>query len=247
MLAGGAVTGSAALAAPSPYWQSPDGLVTVYHSRWEHVHAAGLLPVREVALVHADPPYGIDVATDRSKSKGGKKFPKIVGDKAPFDPSGLVALGRPSVLWGANNYAARLPDSYAWFVWDKLGTMEPFDGSDAEMAWTNIGASVRLFRHMWRGVARDSELSTIGLHPTQKPIALSSYVFQRAKLRPGDLVFVPYLGSGPDLPAAVAMGLRVIACDVERWCCDTAIGRLGAITAEKAAEPVGPLFGGAHP
>jgi hypothetical protein len=39
------------------------------------------------------------------------------------------------------------------------------------------------------------------------------------------------------------MGLRVIACDVERWCCDTAIGRLGAITPEKAAEPVGPLFG----
>lgn len=29
----------------------------------------------------------------------------------------------------------------------------------------------------------------------------------------------------------------------QRWCCDTAIGRLGAITPEKAAEPVGPLFG----
>lgn len=74
------------------------------------------------------------------------------------------------------------------------------------------------------------------------PIALSTYVFQRAKLKPGARVFVPYLGSGPDLPAAQAMGLRVVACDVERWCCDAAIGRLGAVTAERAAEPVGPLF-----
>ena len=85
------------------------------------------------------------------------------------------------------------------------------------------------------------------LHPTQKPIALSTYVFGRAKLERGDLVFVPYLGSGPDLPAAQAMGLRVIACDVEKWCLNTAISRLGAITADRAAEPCGPLFAAVEP
>jgi hypothetical protein len=40
------------------------------------------------------------------------------------------------------------------------------------------------------------------------------------------------------------MGLRLIWCDVERAYCDTAIARLGGITAERAAQPVGPLFGG---
>ena len=102
-----------------------------------------------------------------------------------------------------------------------------------------------MFRHVWKGLVRDSERGNAHLHGTQKPIALSAYVFNRAKLKRGALVFVPFLGSGPDLPAARAMGLRVIACDVERWCCDTAISRLGAVTATRAAEPVGPLFGGA--
>ena len=230
-----------------PYWVSDDGAIAVFCAPWENVHAAGLVPVSEVALIHGDPPYGIDMQADRSKTRGGvphprRAFPKVVGDREPFDPLPLLALDRPSVLWGANNYAARLPPSAAWIVWDKRVTMPADDGSDCEMAWTNIGASARVFRHVWKGLCRDSEHGNQHLHPTQKPIALSTYVFNRAKLKRGDLVFVPYLGSGPDLPAAVAMGLRVIACDVERWCCDTAIGRLGAITNERAAEPVGPLF-----
>lgn len=227
-----------------PYWTSPDGAITVFHARWEDVHAAGLVPVSEVALIHADPPYGIDVETDRSKkTQRGvqlkrRAFPKVAGDREPFDPAPLLALGRPIVLWGANNYAARLPPSAAWIVWDKRVTMPADDGSDCEMAWTNIGASARMFRHVWKGLCRDSEHGDRHLAPTQKPIALSTYVFGRAKLKRGDLVFVPYLGSGPDLPAAQAMGLRVIACDVERWCCDAAIGRLGAITSERAADPI---------
>ncbi len=167
----------------------------------------------------------------------------MAGDDKPFDPSGLLALRRPSVLWGGNHYGSRLPDSPSWILWDKREDVTPDNQADGELAWTNLGGPLRIFRHWWRGALRKTEKVEDHLHPTQKPIALSSYVFTRAKLKPGDLVFVPYLGSGPDLPAAVAMGLRVIACDVERWCCDTAIGRLGAITPEKAAEPVGPLFG----
>ena len=233
-----------------PYWQSADGALTVYHAPCEAV-IASVLPVSEVALVHADPPYGIDVDLDggnarRGTANGKPSLGKVVGDREPFDPVSLLTLDRPTVLWGANNYAARLPPSSAWFVWDKRVTMPADDRSDCEMAWTNLGASARVFRHVWKGTVRDSERGAT-IHPTQKPIALCSFVYTRAKLKRGDLVFVPYLGSGPDLPAAQAMGLRVIACDVERWCCDTAISRLGAITADRAAEPCGPLFGAVEP
>ena len=247
-----------------PYWQSDDGSITVYNARWENVLAAGCVPVREVKLVHADPPYGVNERTDR-KSKGrgvvqgqrrehmhstGKKtmpncrdWPAVVGDDKPFDPAALLALGRPLVTWGANHYADRLPSSPSWITWDKREGIGENDNADCEHAWSNLGGPARLFAFMWNGVCRAGEAgSTRRLHPTQKPIALSAYVFQRAKLKPGDLVLVPYLGSGPDLPAARAMGLCVIGCDVERWCCDTAIGRLGAVTPERAAEPVGPLF-----
>lgn len=243
----------------APYWTSPDGRIVVYHSRWEDVHAAGLLPVREVALVHADPPYGNGDDAHRPGREEGARVPtktgvkvakgrawkSLAGNAGPFDPSTLLGLSLPTVAWGGNHYASRLPDSTAWLFWDKRVDSTPDSMSDGELAWTNLGGALRVFRHVWRGLARSSETCVPHLHPTQKPIALSSYVFQRAKLKPGDLVFVPYLGSGPDLPAAVAMGLKIIACDVESWCCDTAISRLRAITPAKAAEPVGPLFGGA--
>ncbi len=236
-----------------PYWQSPDRAIVVYHSKWEAVHAAGLVGAPD--FVHADPPYGVNERTER-KSAGRRSrlsgvgggvaelhdFPRVHGDDRPFDPSGLLALDRPSVIWGANHFSSRLPDSPSWILWDKRDGTTPDDNADGEAAWTNLGGPLRIFRHLWRGMIKASERTSVRLGPTQKPIALSTYVFQRAKLKRGALVFVPYLGSGPDLPAAQAMGLRVVACDVESWCLDAAIGRLGAITAERAAEPVGPLF-----
>ena len=251
-----------------PYWTSPDGAITVYHARCEDV-IASVLPVGEVALVHADPPYGQNERTKRAAAKRGLQagpqgrrkhgsgsfpapidWPEVIGDDRPFDPALLLALARPLVTWGAQRYADRLPCSPSWLWWAKkrnpeTDQTESDDNGDGEMAWTNLGGPPREWNHVWRGVCRASEGGgrKEHLHPTQKPIALSAYVFSRAKLKRGDLVFVPYLGSGPDLPAAQALGLRVIACDVERWCCDTAIGRLGAITPEKAAEPCGPLFG----
>ena len=230
----------------TPYYTSPDGAIVVYCARWEDVAAAGLVPVREVALVHADPPYGIDVDLDggnaRRRAANGNSLGKVIGDNRPFDPRALLAIDRPSVLWGANNFAAHLPASSAWFLWDKRVTMPADDRSDAEMAWTNIGASARVFRHVWKGTVRDSERGTT-IHPTQKPIALCSWVYVRAKLRRGDLVFVPYMGSGPDLAACVAMGLRCIACEVVEDYCRVAVGaRLHA--APKASTDGLPLFAG---
>jgi site-specific DNA-methyltransferase (adenine-specific)/modification methylase len=225
-----------------PYWQSEDGAIKVYNARCEDV-IASVLPVREVALVHADLPYGIGLDTS-ARWPWLEDFPAIEGDVAPFDPAPLLALERPMILWGANHYASRLPDVKGWIAWDKA-TRNGLDLKQAEIefAWANAFSRPWCFRHMWSGAFRDSERGT-RMHPTQKPIALSTYVFQRAKLKKGDLVFSPYGGSGPDLPAAQAMGLRLIWCEIEREYCDTAIGRLGAITQERAAEPVGPLFGG---
>lgn len=239
----------------TPYYDR-DG-ITVYCGRYEDVLAAGLVPVREVALIHDDPPYGLTMKHARKpegvryRPKGtallsggrGREWADVVGDDRPFEPAPLLALGRPTVLWGGNHFASRLSDSPAWFLWDKRDEMDSNDGSDGEAAWTNIGGSLRIFRHHWRGVLRASEQEARHLHPTQKPIALCSWVYARAKLRRGDLVFVPHMGSGPDLAACVAMGLRCIACEVSEDYCRTAIGaRLGAITAESAAAPAGPLF-----
>lgn len=246
-----------------PYFCSDDGAVRVFHAPWEDVVSAGAVPVDEVALIHADPPYGNgrDVHRDGDRKNGGRvgrvRFYKpIHGNDRPFDPAPLLALNRPAVLWGANHYADKLPPSPAWLTWDKREDFGSDNGSDSELAWCTpgnvCGYRVRTFRHLWRGLARASEKNGATgpghagahLHPTQKPIALCAWVFGLVPLRRGQLVFVPYAGSGPELPAAVSMGLRVIACEVEREYCDAAIGRLSAVTAERAAEPCGPLFGG---
>lgn len=251
------------------YW-SGNG-IDVYHAKWEDVIAAGVVDVRSIALIHSDPPYGVSERTDRaSKGRGfsrtrpgvaSRDFPSIEGDDRPFEPAALIAMNRPLVLWGANHYSDKVPGSPSWILWDKREQTTPNDNADGELAWSNLGGPLRIFRHLWNGLCRASEAGEKVLAPSQKPIELSRYVFGRAKLKPGALVFVSHLGSGPDLPAARAMGLRVLACDVEQWCCDTAIARLpdaplpivaraqafqrraAVLTPERAAEPVGPLFG----
>jgi site-specific DNA-methyltransferase (adenine-specific)/modification methylase len=236
--------------------------IAVYHERWEDVLAAGLVPIDEVALIHGDPPYGVKEQTNRASRKRGvqagsvergnnvggrgrpqrRDFPPVVGDDRPYDPSPLLALSRPTVLWGANHYAERLPASPSWLLWDKRDGVATDDNADGELAWTNLGGPLRIFRHLWRGTCRASETGVVHLGPTQKPIALCTWVYKRAGLKRGDLVFVPCLGTGPDLPAARALGLRVIACDVEEWCCRTAVGRLREVPRPEPAAALGPLF-----
>lgn len=236
-----------------PYYRSPDGSVVVYHARWEDVLAAGLIAPREVALVHADPPYGISLATEQDLSRAGRRglhggrgrvpgFPRIVGDERPFDPAPMLALQRPTVAWGANHYADKLPAASGWILWDKREDQTPDDNADGEAAWSNLGGALRIFRHFWRGALRKTEKVEAHLHPTQKPIALCSWVYARAKLKPGDLVLVPYMGSGPDLAACVAMGLRCIACEVEEEYCRVAVG--ARLHAAPVVESPGPLFAG---
>ena len=239
-----------------PYWDR-DG-ITIYHASCEAVIAAGLLPVPEVAFIEADPPYGVKENTDRSTRQRGKRrvgstdlhagdlkgkaWPPIIGDDKPYDPALLLALDRPMALWGANHYASQVPASPSWVVWDKRDKINSNDNADGELAWTNLGGPLRIFRHLWNGTCRASETGVPHLGPTQKPSALAAYMFRRAKLKPGDLVFVPYLGTGSELPAALAMGLRVIGCDIDKYWCKVAVSRLGVVAAPEPTTDMGPLF-----
>lgn len=249
----------------TPYYETPCGSIRIFHARWEDVLAAGVFKPKDVALVHADPPYGVKERTDR-KAKGrvgslarasaavvaGRRagpvgmphdFPAVAGDDAPFDPAPLLSMERPLVLWGANHYSDRVPGGPSWILWDKREAQTPDDNADGELAWTNLGGPLRIFRHWWRGALRKTEKEHVHMHPTQKPEALSAWVFQRAKLKRGDLVLVPYMGSGPDLRPALAMGLRVIACEVEELYCKTAVNaRLRAVAKPESPAAIGPLF-----
>lgn len=114
---------------------------------------------------------------------------------------------------GANHYGDKMPASGSWWCWDKRDGPWQADQADGELAWTNLGGGVRLFRHLWTGNYRASEHGRF-VHPTQKPEALASWGFQRAGLKAGDLVLSPWLGSGPEAAAAKRMGLRFIGIEL---------------------------------
>ena len=173
-----------------------------------------------------DPPYGINLDTAGSKHAlpiAGHRA--IAGDAEPFDPAHLLGVRRKTVLWGANNYASRLPDSGAWIVWDKTIRQDlKVRIADAELAWTDCLRRSRTFHHLWSGAFRQSERGT-SYHPSQKPVALMVWTLDLIA-QPGDLVADPYAGSGPTLIAAKQLGLRAIGVELDERYCEIVATRL---------------------
>ena len=207
---------------PEPYY-SRDG-ITIYHSRCEDV-----IPFVRPDLVIADPPYGIAFDTDFTRFTGGVSasfgtHAPVANDDEPFDPSPILGIGVNAILFGANAYSDRLPCG-TWLVWDKRSTNGSKNVmSDGEVAWLNKGHGVYIFNHTWDGFNRASERGTAH-HPTQKPVALMRWLVERFS-KPGDLIFDPYMGSGPIAAACHQLGRRYIGVELVETYCATAVKRL---------------------
>lgn len=220
---------------PEPYYDR-DG-ITIYHADCRDV-LPHIAPV-DVALVLTDPPYGIAHDNDHAGRGRGKpsarsthvgrnriaranEYPPVYGDDERFDPSHLLRFRR-LVLFGAQHYADRLPASGSWLVWDRVSGGSAT--ADADLAWTNLGGTVRMFAYRWNGACRQGEKHTHGLHPHQKPEALMRWIVGRWT-RPGELVLDPYMGSGPVARACLDLGRRYIGCEVVEAYCAVAVKRL---------------------
>jgi DNA modification methylase len=206
---------------PAPYYQ--DESCTIYHGDCRE-----LLPlIRPVDLVLTDPPYGIAHPTNYKTRKRAalaecRDYAPVHGDGAPYDPSPILALGKPTLLFGANYFAERLPSSSGWVVWDKERPAD-LDQATAEIAWTNFVKGVRVFRYLWNGMIRagDERLE----HPTMKPAALWRWVLALRWTPPG-VVLDPYMGSGTTLRAAKDLGRKAIGIEIEERYCEIAAKRL---------------------
>ena len=222
MLAGEAVT---------PYYEE-DG-ITIYHGDCREILPQ--LDRSEVGAIVSDPPYGIDIRPGLRGMHGAslQLHPRVIGDDSPFDPAHLLEWKRPTILWGANNFAARLPDSNAWIIWDKRYGYEPdaFFG-DAEMAWSNLTGGARIIRLPWAS-GQDKQCEG-RWHGTQKPIGVMRWCIDRlawitgpAKLREWDgAILDPYCGSGTTLVAARKLGRRAIGVEIEEKYCEISAKRL---------------------
>jgi DNA modification methylase len=199
------------------------------------------IPAGFFACVSTDPPYGIDHPCNfhqrgRDKLARCNDYASVKGDDAPFDPTWILTLDVPSVLWGANHYSDKLPNSSGWLVWDKERP-DDLDQATCELAWTNCVKGVRRFRHLWNGMMRASEHGE-NYHPTQKPVALYEWVLSLRWI-PSGPIFDPYMGAGPGGIAAIRARRKFVGCELEPTHYATACDR---IRREWETYQGGPLF-----
>jgi site-specific DNA-methyltransferase (adenine-specific) len=210
-----------------PYYE--DAACTIYHGDCREV-----LPTLEpVDLVLTDPPYGISLDTanharQRTALARANDYAPVFMDDEPYDPTPLLRYPR-LILFGANHYATRLPESPSWIVWDKTAGLQSDraigfnDNADAELIWTNLGGPVRVLKHRWIGIMKATERDDARLHPTQKPVALIRHLIE---LFARGTVLDPYMGSGSTLRAAKDLGRTAIGIEIEERYCEIAAKRL---------------------
>lgn len=196
-------------------------------------------------IIATDPPYGISHPCNYAdRGRGGlakcTNYEDVAGDSEPYDPSVLLAINKPTILWGGNHFASRLPDAGGWLVWDKLRP-DGLDQATCELAWTNCVKGVRRFTHLWNGCMRQSERGE-NYHPTQKPVALYRWCLTLPWTLTQPVVFDPYMGSGPCPIACVGMSRPCIGVELSTAYFDIAVKRIEQAFADQAlftqAEPV---------
>ena len=181
--------------------------------KWETIGRARLacgdcrdvLPtLPKVDAVLTDPPYGIDFS---QRTTGAK----IIGDDRPFDPTHILEIDVPSIIWGGN-FMEGLPRGGA-LVWVKraVEVCAPKTYSDAEIAWTNCTDRVRVIRHISDGCIREGEEhGVVRQHPFQKPVKVIDWCLSFLPDATNSVVD-PYMGSGTTGVAAVRRGLSAAA------------------------------------
>jgi hypothetical protein len=153
-------------------------------------------------------------------------------DQEPADPQAIahvLRITQVQAIFGGNYFA--LPPTSCWLIWDKLNGKTDF--ADCELAWTNLDRAVRIFRHRWHGMLRDSEKEK-RFHPTQKPVALMKWVIEQLRIPEGATILDAYMGCGPVGVAAVSMGYNYIGIERDARYFDIAVKRI--TDARRAAE-----------
>jgi len=200
-----------------------------------------LMDGASIDLVHTDPPYGINekgMRDDRGGLTTNSKLPDFKDDSVQYavDAFNLCqSLGiKRQVWWGANYYAHSVPQTNNWFVWDKRVDDKYKDTqSDCELAYVKSKwASVRIFRHVWKGMIKDSERGEKRVHATQKPVALAEWVIDYYK--DVSTVLDLFGGSGFNILACEKKNLSCYTMELMPEYCDVIIKRWQDYTGKKA-------------
>lgn len=130
----------------------------------------------------------------------------IAPDEKYFEE--LFRVSRNQIIWGGNYF--KLPPTRCFLVWKKLTISESFSMAMAEYAWTSFNENAKVFEYAPQGQKGDTRF-----HPTQKPVQLYEWVFNRYA-KPGDKILDTHLGSGSSRIAAYKLGFDFVGCEIDK-------------------------------
>lgn len=170
------------------------------------------MPDKCFDLAAVDPPYGIETkghAQDRFRI--GKSL-EFVNDKKPTSEyfKELFRVSKNQIIFGYNHLSDMLPSCREFIFWYKHQPVKTF--SDGELAWTSFEGTSVCFDYPYYGFVNTEKEK---IHPTQKPIALYTWIFNRYA-KQGDKVLDTHLGSGSSRIAAYDAGLDFIGFEIDK-------------------------------
>lgn len=197
---------------------------------------------KQFDLAIVDVPYGIGEDGSKNHTRGKLAKPQDYKPYAGNDKNApvmeyfeeLQRISKNQIIFGANHFIQTMAaagyyiNSSCWIVWDKDNTG---DFADCELAWTSFNTAVRKFKFRWNGMLQGNmKDKQIRIHPTEKPIALYSWLIQKYA-KQGDKILDTHLGSG-SIALAIdkankldGMDLSFVGIELDKDYFDAAINR----------------------
>lgn len=159
-----------------------------------------------------DPPYGLGA---RLSDGGGRlkntPMAKLYRESTQWDVlpnkefwDEFFRVTKNQIVCGANYFLEYLPSTRGFVVWDKRQSMPTL--SACELIWTSYDCPAKVHYQLSTDNNR--------FHPTQKPIGLYSFLFNRFS-KQGDIIMDCFLGSGSSRIAAHDIGLDFYGCELD--------------------------------
>lgn len=157
-------------------------------------------------LAVVDPEFGIGIGNSprlvTDKGLKGKDW-----DNKPIGMeyfSELFRVSQRQIIWGGNYYP--LPANKHCIIWDKKQP-EKLSFGMFDYAWTSFDGANKMFRY-------SVQMEIDKIHPTQKPIALYDWIFQKYATK-GMKILDTHAGSMSSVISALKNDMQITAYEID--------------------------------
>jgi site-specific DNA-methyltransferase (adenine-specific) len=190
------------------------------------------LPDKSVDLIVSDPPYGMNYQSNWYKY--GNPHKAIANDdKYPAEliPIMKMKARKAVILFCRWNNLPEVESPKSFIVWGKNNWTSGDLNHEYGRSWEGI-LFYPLEEHKFPN-GRPNDLCSFDrvspdklLHPTEKPVALMSWLIEKNS-EVGGVIFDPFMGSGSTIVAANRLKRNYIGIDIVESYCEIARKRIG--------------------